>query len=144
MPRRTRTHIGEPDNLSSDLKPKHLTKQEFARRLYKLMISKGWNQSELARQAGLNRDAVSTYMNARVLPTPQKLAGLAEALGVASEVLLPNHAEAAIDADNPSFEMKVSANEPGTAWLRVNRMVTTSTAVKIAELLQSDDVINRT
>jgi hypothetical protein len=39
--------------------------------------------------------------------------------------------------------MKVSTADVGVAWLRVNRMVKMSTAVKIAELLEADDVLNR-
>lgn len=139
MARTTRTHI--PDNLSGGarLAPKHLTKTEFAKRLYSLMLGKGWRQSDFARRAGLPRDSISSYMRATRLPTPSSLKKMATALGVKPEELLPNHVESAIDADTPAFEMKVSPNAPGFAWLRINRMATTSTCVKIAELLQADD-----
>lgn len=121
---------------------KHLSKQEFGRRIYTLMNAQGWHQSELARKSGLTRDSISTYINGKVFPTPQKLAKLAKALEVPPESLLPNHLESAIDADMPSFEMRVSPNAPGTAWLRVNRLVSVKTAVRIADLLQEDDVID--
>jgi hypothetical protein len=35
--------------------------------------------------------------------------------------------------------MKVSTNTPNVAWLRVNRLVTLPTALKIAEALRVDD-----
>jgi transcriptional regulator with XRE-family HTH domain len=107
------------------------------------MLSKGWHQSELARQSGLNRDAVSTYVRGRTLPTPASLDALARALGVSSVELLPNHVESAMDEDTPALEIKVSTNAPNFAWLRVNRLVSMTTAVKIAELLQVDDASNR-
>lgn len=139
MPRKTRFHV---DEMPSDptLAPKHLTKQEFGRRLYRLMISKGWNQSELARQAQLPRDSVSVYVRGRSLPTPKSLAKLAEALEVNSTDLLPNAIEGAIDEDNPSIDMRVSPGAPNVAWLRINRMVSTSTAVKVIEMVNNDRI----
>jgi transcriptional regulator with XRE-family HTH domain len=125
------------------LQPKHLTKQEFGKRLYRLMLGKGWSQSELARQAGLPRDAISVYIRGKSLPTAVNLAALAKTFGVQEYELLPNHAESAIDEDNPAFEMKVSPSAPNVAWVRVNRMVSLSTAVKIAELLENDRVNDR-
>jgi transcriptional regulator with XRE-family HTH domain len=144
MARRVRSHINVSDTPTIGLVPKHMSKQEFGRRVYSLMMSKGWHQSELSRRSGLTRDSISTYIRGKVLPTPKKLESLAASLGVTPEELLPNHIESAIDEDTPAFEMKVSPHAPNTAWLRVNRLVSVSTAVKIAELLQSDDAFNRT
>lgn len=142
MTNKVRTHIRDAATENS-LSPKHLTKQEFGRRLYNLMLKKGWHQSELARRADLPRDSISVYVRGRSLPTPQSLKALADALGVSPDELLPNHVESAIDADNPAFEMKVSPNAPDVAWMRVNRLVTVKTALKIMELLESDDAANR-
>lgn len=140
LPRNVRTHIPSDPMLV----PKHLTKQEFAKRLYQLMLKKGWNQSELARQANLPRDSISTYMRGRSLPTPQNLMALAKCLGVSQGELLPNQIESAIDEDSPALEVRSSPNAPGTAWLRVNRLVAMTTAIKIAELLENDRVLDRT
>ena len=136
MPRATRFHI---DNLpETSLAPKHLTKQEFGRRLYQLMIARGWNQSELARQANLPRDSVSTYIRGRTIPTPKSLQLLADALGVTPADILPNAIEAAVDEDTPSIEMRVSTSAPSMAWLRVNRLVSLSTAAKVIEMLEAE------
>ena len=140
MAAKPRTHI--PDNVSGSdrpLAPKHLSRQEFAKRLYRLMLKRGWNQSELARRADLPRDSVSTYIRAKVMPTPQSAERLARALGVAPEELLPNHVESAIEEDTPSLEMKVSVNAPHKAWLRVNRLVSLSTAAKVIGLIEAED-----
>lgn len=137
MTREVRYHIG---NGNAEMAPKHLTKQEFGRRLFSLMIEKGWNQSELARQAGLPRDSISTYIRGRSLPTPQSLKKLGEALGVNREALLPNVVESAIDEDNPSLDMRVSPGRPNVAWLRVNRQVSLATAMKVTQLLVDDEL----
>lgn len=139
MANNVRTFIGDAPTDQS-LRPKHLTKQEFGRRLSRLMLAKGWHQSELARRAGIARDSVSTYIRGVSLPEPGNLELLARALGVEPIDLLPNHVEAAIDNDIPSLEMKVSSSDPRVAWLRINRLVSTSTCVKIVELLGADVV----
>ena len=109
MPRKQRTHL-EPQGLGADKPmqsestPRHLTKQEFGRRIYSLMLKKGMRQSDLARAADLPRDSISVYIRGRSLPTPLSLQKLAGALGVKAEDLLPNHVETAIDADAPELE----------------------------------------
>ncbi|MBI2240259.1 MAG: helix-turn-helix transcriptional regulator [Magnetospirillum gryphiswaldense] len=145
MPRKIRTHVTGAEELQGlPLTPRSLTKQEFGRRLFALMDAKRWRQSELARQAGLPRDAVSVYIRGKSLPTPTNLQKLADAFGLLPEELLPNHLGSAIDEDElPAFEMKVSMGAPNMAWVRVNRLVSTQTAVKIAELLENDDALNR-
>jgi transcriptional regulator with XRE-family HTH domain len=125
-----------------NLAPSHLTKQEFGKRVYRLMIGKGWTQSELSRQSGLPRDSISVYVRGKSLPTPQSLESLAKALDTTPEELLPNHVESAIDEDHPSLEMKVSPNAPNVAWLRINRLVTVGAALKIMEILNDDQPVN--
>lgn len=130
------TRIPNAGDETVKLVPKHLSKQEFARRLYKLMISKGWRQSELARRSGLPRDSISTYMRAKTFPTPQSVKKLADALGVEPTDILPNYIEGSIDEDTPMLEMKVSPNVPGMAWLRVNQLVPLNIAVDVLKILQ--------
>ncbi len=143
MANKTRTHLTGDSGPDIRLAPKHLTKQEFGKRLYNLMLRKGWHQSELARQSGLPRDSISVYIRGKSLPTPLSLKQLADALGVATEELLPNHAESAIDEDTPSIEFKVSPNMPDRAWLRVNRLVSVRAALKIMDVLENDNVADR-
>lgn len=143
MPRKVRTHIAAEPQTDMKFAPRHLTKQEFGKRLYTLMLDRGWHQSELARRSGLPRDSISVYVRGKSLPTPQSLAALAKTFGIPAEELLPNHIESAIDEDAPAFEMKVSPNAPLVAWVRLNRLVTVRTALQIAELLEADDAVDR-
>ena len=60
---------------------KHLSKEQFGRVLYRKMLEKGWNQSELARAADIPRDSVSKYIRGITVPSQQSLQALAVALG---------------------------------------------------------------
>ncbi len=138
MTNKTRFHIDElPEG---GFAPKHLAKEEFGRRVYKEMMARGWNQSELARQADLPRDSISTYVRGVSFPSPKSLQKLADALGVLPADLLPNSVESAIDEDNPSLNMRVSTAAPNSAWLQVNRLVSLSTAARVIELIEADNV----
>lgn len=139
MTRSTRFHLDELP--SSDFTAKHLTKQEFGRRLYSEMMAKGWNQAELARQAELPRNNISTYIRGASFPTPLSLQKLANALGVGTADLMPNSVEAAIEEDTPSLNMRVSTSAPNTAWLQVNRLVSLQTAVKVIEMINADEIV---
>ena len=122
------------------LVPKHLAKDEFARRLYKLMLEKGWRQSDLARAADLPRNAISVYMRGASLPNDESLRALAKALEVDPDKLLPNRVESSIDRAHPELEFRVSPADPKTAWIRINRSVSTALAIKIMALLEAEDV----
>lgn len=139
MTNRIRTHIEGDTPTPNALAPSHMVKQAFGKRLYSLMINKGWTQSELARRSDLPRDSISVYIRGKSLPTPLSLKALSEALGVIPEELMPNHIESAIDNDTPEIEMRVSPNKPDLAWLRINRLVTIETALKVIELCKADD-----
>ncbi len=64
-------------------------REAFARRLRDALLARGMNQAELARAAGVSKDAISTYMNHRSLPSGCTLAKIADALRVDPDVLLP-------------------------------------------------------
>lgn len=141
MARAHRVHMKKftPD-IRSDVEPAHLIRQDFANRLYNLMHENGWTQAELGRRAGIeSRDSISTYINARSLPSPLNLEKLAKALGVTPEELLPQRVEQAIAADHPSIEVRVSTTDPTKAWLQINRLVSVKTAVKVVQIVAEDE-----
>lgn len=144
MARSPRTHIDPTRTVKSPLIPKHLAKDEFARRLYKLMIEKGWRQADLARHAGLPRNAISVYLRGASLPNPESLKALAKAFSMDPNTLLPNYVESAIERDNPEIDMRVSPGDPKCAWLRINRLVSTSLAIKILGIIEAEDAAKAT
>jgi transcriptional regulator with XRE-family HTH domain len=143
MTRKTRTHLpvggkGGGDGTGTDAPQQFMTKEDFARNLYRLMQAKGWSQSDLARRAGLTRASISDYMNSRAAPTPRSVHNLAKALGVKEHEIMPNHIANAISDDAVSFEMKVSDGNPNLVRLRMDRLVSFETASKIGVLLAED------
>ena len=131
---------GELDGDAMPFAPKQLSKQEFGRRVYQLMIAKGWRQSDLARQSGIPKDSISTYIRGKVLPTPVSVSKLAEALGVSPEKLMPDHIESPANVENPELEIRANPGMNGTAWLRVNMLVSMKTAAQIMDLLENENV----
>lgn len=115
------------------------TKAEFAKRVYKRMMDKGWNQSQLARYAGLPRDSISVYIRGRSLPTPQSLQKLAACLGCAPEDLLSLYAQAAAEIQPTRLELREIHGEPDYIWLKINARFKAETALKILMLAREDD-----
>ena len=139
MARSSKVHVvaDVPGNTETAEAPRHLTKQEFGRRLYKLMTEKGMHHAELARRSGLPRNNISTYINGRSLPSQQSLTKLAKVLGVTADELLPNRLEMAIRGEQmPDLSMKSSIADPSRSWLTINREVPTSVAARIIGILE--------
>jgi len=57
--------------------------KKIGKRIIELREKKGWNQSELARASGKDRQAIEKLENGRVNPTLYTLYEVAEALDVA-------------------------------------------------------------
>jgi ribosome-binding protein aMBF1 (putative translation factor) len=79
--------VGQTDVEAHDLKA--AMREDFARRLTAARMRKGWNQSELARNAAkhvddgvFGRALVSSYERARMFPNPFHLKALSATLGV--------------------------------------------------------------
>lgn len=125
--------------VTSHLTPKALTKQELGRRLSAMLIERNMTQSDLSRAADLGRDSISTYVSGKTFPTPKALQALAHALGVERSDLLPNEIMSAMDDQVPAVELKQAAGHPGVAWLRVNRLMSFSTACEIIKLIADED-----
>ena len=122
----------EPDAMSN----RHLVKEDFAKRLYARITDRGWTQSEFARNCDLARDAVSTYVRGRSIPSPQALQKMADVLGVRPEELLPNYFEAAHNKQEPMFELRDVPNEEGYMWIKLNMRLPKKVAMQIFMLAQ--------
>ena len=114
---------------------------DFARRLATLRVAKGWNQSELARQAALfmpdkkfNRDNISKYEKF-TRPTPLHLNAIARALGVKPEELMPDKGML-LSHRMEDTELSMNTVGKNEAWLRVNQKVPIADAYKIIEILR--------
>ena len=61
----------------------------FAESLRKALAKAGITQSDLARRTHLSRDAISSYMHERSLPSDQSLSRIARVLRIEAATLLP-------------------------------------------------------
>lgn len=132
------TYTTKPSPLSSDVIEhgnRSSTKEEFAKRLYKAMENKGWTQSQLARYAGLNRDAISTYIRGRSIPSPDSLSKMAKVLDVKAEDLLPKYFESAAQEQPTRMELKEIHGESGYMWLKINMRLPRDIAIKVFMLI---------
>lgn len=122
--------------------PKEALMAEFARRLQAEMAKKGWNQTDLARQASLflpegeslSRDLVSRWVLMKNLPHPTNLEAVARALGVAKEELLPFKLSAAVTKSMSSVELKELSD--GRVWLRINEPVDWEVGLRILNIIK--------
>ncbi|CUW38827.1 protein of unknown function(Lambda repressor-like, DNA-binding domain,33-105) [Magnetospirillum sp. XM-1] len=156
MPKSPPRFLSKPaeslDEVEQQLTPEMLSRQDFARRLQRLMKARGWNQAELAKHAfgtitdrrgyetPQGKDSVSGYLAGKRMPGPKKLSLLARALGVEPEELLPNIIASAAENEHLSFSMRELAGHPGRVWVTINRLLPTSTALKIGLLIEEADM----
>lgn len=120
-----------------DLTQKVLSKQEFGKRMYALMMKKGMNQSDLARASKLGRDSISTYVRGRSVPTPQNLEKLCAVLSVTPDELYPNYAANAAAIEEPVLQVKQVADDTNMMWLTVNMKVDAATAIQVMQILNN-------
>jgi transcriptional regulator with XRE-family HTH domain len=113
-----------------------MTKDEFGTHLYRLMVAKGWRQSDLARAAGLPRNNISTYIRGRSYPARETLHKLAEALAIPIDELLPEHDILPVRGQLPAeLELRVSADRPDLAFLAIRRWVPLAIASRVIALV---------
>ena len=123
-------------------------KLAFGEKVRSLMNNLSLSQSELARQAGLRRDAISTYVRGKVWPDPANLRKLANALGVIPSDLIPGMSEIeAVGSRAPgaarpvisaptSPALQMDQVKPGVFRLRFDQVLPLSVATQIIALLQ--------
>lgn len=122
--------------------PIEAIRQDFASHLQAHMLRKGWNQSELARQAGLHmpsgkmgRDVVSGYLRGRNLPGPPHRKAICAALGISSEDLGHTILPTATGANAPP--LLVTSAGDGYSWVRINMTLPADVGLRIQQLVEN-------
>jgi transcriptional regulator with XRE-family HTH domain len=125
--------VAEPKAAAGGLQD---AKDRFAARVWNLTVSKGWTQAELGRRAGLGRDVINSYVNARSLPTVESAKKLAQAFGVTVNHLYPGAEEdfSATGSGITPFEMKTTTT--GKMFVRLNMELPFEAAADIFAVLQ--------
>lgn len=111
----------------------------IAGKIAELRRDRGWTQAELARRAGLNRNVVNTTENETSFPTRENLARMASALGIELNELTDVYVQEAHHKAPAALNITEAKGRPGHAWIQVNRLVKSTTALKIYQLIAEDD-----
>jgi len=121
--------------------------QEFARRLYHLLMEKGWSQSDLARRVygkttdargytvAKGRDRISVYLRGLGYPEPRTLQKIAKVLGVDVESLAPDVHAVSVAREKPDLLIRQAAGHPDCVHLIVNKIVPYAAALKVMSIL---------
>lgn len=128
------------------------TKQEraaFGQLLRRLMAEKGLSGADLARKAnayitsgkGLDRSAISWYVNGRSIPTPVSLNALARVLDVDPQMMLPrSHEQRPDEAVGPAVtsdkDVRMSLINGGMMHLMINIKLPAERGWEILKLLE--------
>lgn len=116
-------------------------KRDFAQRLYRARIDKGWNQAELARAAAkfmadkkFGRDLIGPYERAERLPSPVHLAAMARALGKEPKELMVHQGVPGSD-NRSATPVDVKDVGDGQAWIKINKQVPWDIALQVMKLM---------
>ena len=115
-------------------------KQLLSKRLNELLLARGWRQVDLVNATGLTRDAISTYVLGKVIPSNLALNKIAKAFGVRPDDLLPG-----ATADRSVALTRTVATEsvpglPGYTHLEISQLVRSGSALKILQILEEEHV----
>jgi hypothetical protein len=123
---------------------KEHVKTDLGRRLQKLMMDQRptpWSQADLARAAGIGRDAVSTYVRGRSFPEPKSLEKMARALGVNVSDLVPDLEGLQRGDTPPALKMELLPGSTTRMWLSINQEVSAAKVAQIIAILVADDKV---
>ena len=109
-------------------------REDLARKLRLALHAREWNQSDLARAAGLPRELISSYVRGGSFPTSRSLRRLADALQLKLEELAPQAPGMFQWEPPPTMEISGMAN--GMARIMVNTVVPIGVALEIGRLIQ--------
>lgn len=114
----------------------------WAERLQRLTSQSGLSQAELARRAGMNRDAFNRYHSGKTRPPRERLEALANVFGVHPSDIDPDRLTLVKRSDMKTvqpYSVTPSANgDPSWVRLRVDADVTLQTMTRILEILAGE------
>lgn len=125
----------EPAQIASSGPTGRISKAEFGRRLYDMILARGWRQSELARRANVQRDGISSYINGKTYPSDQNLVKIARALGVKPNDLMPDFGMSGPAGVSSDFTVEALPGDPAMVRIRLDRVLPVGIATEIVVLV---------
>lgn len=131
---------------SAELEMRKELRRQFGRNLNRMLIDRGWNQSEFGRQIeekcgqSVGRDRISRYVRGDNIPDPIALKQIADTLGVTQTELVGPADETkargrTTSVESGGLEMRAIPERPGNVWLIVNQEMTMDQSVRIMQIL---------
>ena len=112
--------------------------KSFQQKLLEHMQIKGWNQTQLAKQAGLKgRDAISRYVRGVSKPSRIALTKIAKAFNVPEEYLLPEYD--VLETSKNTLSMNTYELDETKVHFKANKVITIDQANRIFQILTESD-----
>jgi transcriptional regulator with XRE-family HTH domain len=105
-------------------------KERLSSNIRRLLVQRGWNQSDLARHSGVGTDNISRYLRGKYVPNAKHLGKIADALGVQASDLYREQ-----EPDDYAVEFRMLRDDPSQALIRLNQVMPTEIAVQIVTLV---------
>ena len=115
---------------------------DFALNIQRLAADSGLSQAELARRAGLTRDAFNRYHTGRTRPPTGKLVALAKLFGVhpndidADRLVLTKRTD--VRSAEPFFVSESRNGDPGFANITLNMDMRITEVSKVLEIVRAE------
>lgn len=132
MARDRTTETGSELALVAD-ETRQQAKADFGRRLHKLMVKKGWRQSDLARHSAIGKDSISNYVNGRTVPTQQNIEKLAQVVGASPNDLWPGY-DGSMEGRRNVLTFRADPEDPAFAFVVIDSRLPIDLALKLLAL----------
>lgn len=107
-------------------------RRKFSENLLQVLEERGMTQTDLARRSGLSKDAISTYVRQRSIPTKDSLELIAKALEVEPARLVPK-----VTGDSKRSPITVTMEGADKMRVVVDAVLPVHVATQIIELINS-------
>lgn len=116
----------------------------FIKNLHRLMLRKGWKQSDLAQEAEkhmpkgkpFGRHLPSSYLTGKTMPSPMMLDAMAKALGVPTTEIIPEGAAEFVGAEPASVRIEMMPS--GKAQLYLDIEIDAAKALEIMAIVNDN------
>jgi len=111
-----------------------LPTEDCARIIRRMVMTSGYNQSQVSRKSNISRDLISYYISGKRKPRFQNFYKIVRALNVDLDDVLSATSQAA-DNDGHAIEMIQIDGDDRHVFLRINKRVEAAIAARVISIL---------